>query len=337
MKSYNNLNGKKLTKIVQIGCGHWGKNLTRNFAEIGALAGVIDRSPDLAKTMSETYGVPIFDFEECLSDPKIDGIAIATPATTHADLATKALNAGKHVYVEKPLALEVKDAESLISLAKKCSRHLMVGHLLQYHPVFINLLNHVRNGLVGEVQYIYSNRMSLGKFRAEENVLWSFAPHDFSMILAIVGQEPEVITAQGASFVTQGVADWCTVQFIFPSGVRGHIQTSWMHPFKEQRLVVTGSHGTLIFDDVEADWNKKLAFIKHQIDYGGNAPTAQKSDLEYFPIQRSEPLKDECKHFVDCIVKNKTPRSDGAEGLAVLKALSKAENSLQFSINVAEP
>lgn len=321
-----------MTKIVQVGCGHWGKNLTRNFAEINALAGVVDGDPDTVSTMAETHGVSVMTFEQALSDPSVDGISLATPAETHASLATLALKAGKHVYVEKPLALEVKDAQALIALADKLDKRLMVGHLLQYHPIFIALRNHVESGLIGEVQYVYSNRMSLGKFRTEENVLWSFAPHDLSMLLSLSGQEPVGLTAQGACFVTPGIADWATVQFTFASGVRGHIQTSWLHPFKEQRLVVIGSEGMLVFEDSLPDWDKKLVHYPHKIRTEGPVPVPEKADAIYLSVEKGEPLKDECRHFVESIENGTTPRTDGREGLAVLRALDAAETALQTSL-----
>ena len=321
-----------MTKITQVGCGHWGKNLTRNFSEIGVLAGVVDGDPNTASAMSETYGVAVMTFEEALANPSVDGISLATPAETHASLASRALKAGKHVYVEKPLALKIKDAEALISLADQLDKRLMVGHLLQYHPIFIALRGYVEEGLIGDVQYVYSNRMSLGKFRTEENVLWSFAPHDFSMLLSLVGKDPTVVTAQGASFVTPGIADWATVQFTFPNGVRGHIQTSWLHPFKEQRLVVIGSEGMLVFEDSLPDWDRKLAHYPHKIRIDGPVPVPEKADAIYLEVDTGEPLKDECRHFVESIENGTTPRTDGREGLAVLRALNAAETALQTSL-----
>lgn len=324
-----------MTKIVQIGCGHWGKNLTRNFAQIEALAGVVDGHLETAAKMAADHDVLVMTFDEAIADPTVDGISLATPAETHAALATRALEAGKHVYVEKPLALAIDDASALIALADRLDRRLMVGHLLQYHPVFLALKSHVQAGLIGDLQYMYSNRMSLGKFRVEENVLWSFAPHDFSMLLALAGEEPARITAQGASFVTPQVADWATVQFAFPGGVRGHIQTSWAHPFKEQRLVVIGTKGMLVFEDSLADWDQKLAHYPHVIDVSGAVPVPHKADLVYLDVPKGEPLKDECRHFVESIANGTTPRTDGREGLAVLRALSAAETALQASLDEA--
>ena len=324
-----------MAKIVQIGCGHWGKSLTRNFFEIGALAGVVDGHPETAAKMSDTYGVPVFSLESALANPEVDGISLATPAQTHATLATRALEAGKHVYVEKPLALKTRDAEALIALADKLDKRLMVGHLLQYHPIFIALRGHLEAGLIGDVQYIYSNRMSLGKLRIEENVLWSFAPHDFSMLLSLAGQEPVGVTAQGASFITPGLADWCTVHLAFENGVRGHIQTSWLHPFKEQRLVVIGSEGMLVFEDSLPDWGRKLVHYAHKISTDGAVPVPQKADPIYLSAPNGEPLQNECRHFIESIQQGSTPRTDGCEGLAVLKALAAAELALQASLDGA--
>ncbi|MDZ7588482.1 MAG: Gfo/Idh/MocA family oxidoreductase [Parasphingorhabdus sp.] len=324
-----------MVKIAQIGCGHWGKNLARNFAEIGALAAIVDGDPATAAAISAAHNVPASSFDAVLADPDIHGVALATPAPSHSAMALQAIAAGKHVFVEKPLALDPAEAEAMIAAAATADRRLMVGHLLQYHPVFQALKTEVSAGRIGALQYIYSNRMSLGKFRTEENILWSFAPHDFSMILSLTGEEPAHVTAQGASYVTPGVADWCTVQFAFPSGVRGHVQASWLHPFKEQRLVAIGDKGMLVFDDSAAEWEHKLAFYGHGIDSSGAAPVPQKADVEYLTVEKSEPLKAECQHFIDSIANGSTPRTDGAEGLRVLRALHRAEGELAKSLEGA--
>jgi len=321
-----------MAKVVQVGCGYWGRNLTRNFAEIGVLAGVVDGDPETAQRMAQTHGIEVMTFERALTSPEVDAMSLATPAETHAELATQALNAGKHVYVEKPLALEVSDAEALVSLAREKGLILMVGHLLQYHPVFLALKAHVADGLIGKIRYVYSNRLSYGKFRTEENVLWSFAPHDFSMILSLVGEEPENVTAQGVSYVTHGIADWCSVQMTFASGVRGHVLTSWAHPFKEQRLVVAGQNSMLVFEDSEPVWEKKLALYRHPVSPSGPVVLAGKAEVEYLAVEKGEPLKDECLHFIDCIENGKRPRTDSQEGLAVLRVLTRAETELAVSL-----
>lgn len=313
-------------RIAQVGCGYWGKNLLRNFAEIGALSAVVDHDAALTAKAVNDYGVRAATFDDVLADPSIQGIAIATPATTHATLAERALNAGKHVYVEKPMALKPAEAESLQLLAERSGLTLMVGHLLQFHPVFQRLCALVDNGDLGDLLYIYSNRMSFGKIRTEENVLWSFAPHDISMVLSLVGgEEPVSVSAQGASFVTDGIADWSTLQMQFGSGVRAHIQTSWLHPFKEQRLTVIGSKGMAVFEDSKADWDQRLALYRHSIDYSSGMPSPQPAAVEYIAVEKREPLRDECSHFLDCIRTGATPRTDGREGLRVLKVIDRAE------------
>jgi predicted dehydrogenase len=316
--------------VAQIGCGYWGKNLLRNFAQIGALAAVVDNDVELTAKANAEFGVAVKTFDEVLNDPAIHGVAIATPAPTHAKLVELALRAGKHVFVEKPVALAPADAEHVQSIAEENGLTLMVGHLLHYHPVFLALCDLVQRGELGKVQYIYSNRMSLGKFRTEENVLWSFAPHDISMVLGLLnGEEPSSVTAQGASFVTPGIADWSTVQMRFPSGVQAHVQTSWLHPFKEQRLTVIGDKAMAVFEDSHPEWNQRLAIYRHKIDYSTLAPTPVKADAEYIVVDKSEPLRDECNHFIDCIRSGNRPRTDGREGIRVLKVLDRAENAMK--------
>jgi UDP-2-acetamido-3-amino-2,3-dideoxy-glucuronate N-acetyltransferase len=300
---------------------------------LGALAAVVDGDPVTAGKMADTYRVPALGFDDVLADPAIHGVALATPAPTHVALALKAIAAGKHVYVEKPLALDPAEARTVINAANAAGVTLMVGHLLQYHPIFIKMLEMEKGGEIGTLQYVYSNRLSLGKFRIEENVLWSFAPHDFSMILALAGAEPTSVTAQGAAFLSSGIADWATCQFAFPNGVRGHIQASWLHPFKEHRLVAIGSDGMIMFEDSEPDWTKKLTIYRHKIDRSGTVPAPVKADAEFVAVENGEPLRNECQHFLDCIDQNKTPTTDGEEGLRVLNALHLAELQLQKSLS----
>ncbi|MBG53930.1 MAG: Gfo/Idh/MocA family oxidoreductase [Parvibaculaceae bacterium] len=314
---------KSKTGVVVCGCGHWGKNLVRNFAELGALAGVSDPNSELAEKFAKEFSVPALTWDEVLSS-SADAVAIAAPAELHATLGVAAMKAGKHVYVEKPLALSRQDGELLIATAKQTGRQLMVGHLLQYHPAFIALLEMVRSGDLGKVQYVYSNRLSLGKIRREENVLWSFAPHDISMILALVGEEPDVVTSTFAPMLHEKISDSVQVQLKFPSGVRGHIFASWLHPFKEQKLVVIGSEGMAVFDD-RAGWNEKLTRYRHTINWGGAVPTPKAADAEPVPLPEAEPLKLECQHFIDCVATNSRPRTDGAEALRVLNVLLAAD------------
>lgn len=319
-------------KVVQIGCGHWGKNLARNFAELGALAAVVDDHPETAARIASAHGVPVRAFGEILADPAIAGVALATPAATHGQMALTALAAGKHVFVEKPLALDPLEARHVVETADRVGRVLMVGHLLQYHPLFVALKGLVAAGELGELRYIYSNRLSLGKIRTEENVLWSFAPHDLSMILSLTGEEPDHVSAEGAAVLSGSIADWCTCQMRFPSGVRAHLQVSWLHPFKEQRLVVMGAKGMVVFEDSQPDWDRRLALYRHRIDQSGTAPVPVKADPEYVPVAKDEPLLAECRHFIECIMAGTPAQTDGNEGLRVLRVLDRAEAALAASL-----
>lgn len=317
-----------MASIAHIGYGYWGKNIARNFAELGFLAVIVDPNPASAEAGAKTHNVRASTFEDVLADKDIDGVSIAAPAELHFKLASAAMRAGKHVFVEKPLTVDVAEAEALCALANEAGLTLMVGHLLQYHPVYMKLRELVTKGELGKLQYVYSNRQSLGKFRREENVLWSFAPHDISMILGLVGEEPHHVTAQGAVAYTPGVADMVTMQMHFPSGVAGHVQTCWMHPFKEQKLVVIGEKASAIFEDSLTDWDQKLLLYPHKIDTSGPVPVPVKGEAVPVAVTKSEPLKAECQHFADCIDGRTSARTDGAEGTSVLRVLDRAEKAL---------
>lgn len=316
-------------KVAQIGCGYWGKNLARNLAEIGALGAVVDGNPGTAAAMSAQHGAPVMDLDAVLADPSIQGVSLATPAETHAGLAARALAAGKHVYVEKPMALTAAECRGMIADASRANRILMVGHLLQYHPIFSALRDLVASGGIGALRYVYSNRLSLGKFRVEEDVLWSFAPHDISMILALAGRPVTSVTAQGAGFVTPGIADVATCQLGFEGGLRGHVFASWSHPFKEQRLVAIGDAGMAVFEDSQPAWDRKLAVYRHAIDISGPVPMPTAAQPEYVAVPQGEPLKTECQEFVSAIREGRKPRTDGAEGLAVIDVLERASAAMK--------
>lgn len=311
-------------RIAQVGCGYWGKNLARNFAEIGALGAVVDANAETASAMSARHGVPARTLDAVLADPAIQGVAFATPVTTHAELARTALAAGKHVYVEKPMALNVADCRSMIDAVGRAGRILMVGHLLQYHPIFVALRDMVGANEIGPLHYVYSHRLSLGKIRTEENVLWSFAPHDISMILALAGRPVSTVSAQETGFVTTGIADMAACQLRFEGGLGGHVFTSWCHPFKEQRLVAVGETGMVVFEDSQPDWNRKLAIYRHRLDRQGPVPVPVAAQADYVAVPEGEPLKNECLEFVSAIRENRAPRTDGAEGLAVIDVLERA-------------
>ncbi|OGP56755.1 MAG: oxidoreductase [Deltaproteobacteria bacterium RBG_13_49_15] len=318
-----------MAAIAVVGSGYWGKNLIRNFHDLGALTLICDKNETLLSGFKQQYlNVDVcLAFNDVMGRSDIDGIVIATPAETHFPLIREALFAGKHVFAEKPLVLHEHEAVELIELAKAKSLVLMVGHLLQYHPAFIRLKELIRSGELGRINYIYSNRLNLGKIRREENILWSFAPHDVSMILSLAGEEPESVIATGGNYLHRKIADVTTTHLIFPSGLRAHIFVSWLHPFKEQKLVVVGDRKMAVFDDTQP-WEDKLHLFAHEIKWQNNIPVPTKADPERVEIPREEPLRSECRHFLDCIEKDILPITDGEEGLRVLRVLNAAQSSL---------
>ncbi len=307
--------------VAVIGCGYWGKNLVRDFHGLGALAAVSDSDPDMADSMARQYDVPALEIDDILADDKINGVVIAAPAEYHADLALRSFEAGKHVYVEKPISLSVEDAGKMIAASDKAGRILMVGHLLQYHPVFLKLKQMVRSGELGNIRYIYSRRLSLGKLRTAENVLWSFAPHDISMILTLVGEEPDHVNGIAGSYLQDKISDFASVHMSFPSGVKAHIETSWLNPFKEQRLVVIGDEAMVEFCDSDPVWENKLKLYRHEAYIKDGVPTVSKAEPELVKVEQDNPLVNECRHFLKFMADNETPYTDGHEALAVLRVL----------------
>jgi UDP-2-acetamido-3-amino-2,3-dideoxy-glucuronate N-acetyltransferase len=270
----------------------------------------------------------VFTYEDAFSDDDVRGVAIATPAATHGELARAALLAGKDVYVEKPLCLSTREGRELVELARELGRVLMVGHLLWYHPVVLELARLIREGELGRVRYIYSNRLNMGKLRQEENVLWSFAPHDVSVILGLVGAVPESVQAQGGNFLHEQIADTTVSMLTFATGLRAHIFVSWLHPFKEQKLVVVGDRKMAVFNDT-VGWEDKLHLYDHSVAWKDHAPVARKGEAQRVAVEPREPLRAECEHFIECIETRATPRTDGEEGLRVLEVLNACQRALQ--------
>ena len=315
-------------KVALIGSGYWGKNFVRVLAERGALACICDSDPQAVAPIAAKARVPLVtSLTEVLGDAAISAVIIATPAATHFPLVRQALTAGKHVLVEKPLALEIEDARLLAGIARDGDRTLMVGHLLQYHNGFLRLREMVSAGDLGRLSYIYSNRLNLGKLRREENVLWSFAPHDISMILSLAAEMPERVSALGHCYLHEKIADITITHLEFASGLRAHVFVSWLHPVKEQRLVVVGDRGMLVLDDSQP-WAEKLVLYRHGIDWHGGVPVANRAAGEPVPLIEAEPLRQEVEHFLDCIARGVRPRTDAAEGLRVLSVLSAAQSSI---------
>ncbi len=315
-------------KIAVVGCGYWGRNIVRNFHELKSLAAVCDNDVEVAKKQAADYNVEVKSFVDIKESDEFDGIVIATPAEQHYSLAKEILQSGKHVFVEKPLALKVEQGEELCELAARNNLILMVGHLLQYHPVFVHIKNMVSNGELGRLQYIYSHRLNLGKVRREENILWSFAPHDISMILSLIGDEPESVNASGSYYLHNEIADVTTTNLTFSGGENAHIFVSWLHPFKEQKLVVVGDQSMLVFDDQQS-WDNKLVKYSYHINWKNGIPVPEKAEGTSIIVEPSEPLRNECKHFLECINGKVTCRTDGEEGLRVLRVLNAAENSMR--------
>lgn len=315
--------------IACIGAGFWGKNLVRNFQSLQALAWVCETDAARRRELAErSPGVRMTDsLDQVLDDPMVDGVAIATPAETHGGLVRRALLAGKDVFVEKPLCLSVEEGKDLARLASAGGRVLMVGHLLWYHPAVLRLKTLIDDGELGRIQYLYSNRLNLGKIRNEENILWSFAPHDVSVILGLVGEMPEAIHAQGGNYLHDRIADVTVTLLSFPSGVKAHIFVSWLHPFKEQKLVVVGDRKMAVFNDVEE--KRKLLIYPHSISWKKHLPVANKAEAEPISFEPGEPLRAECLHFIDCLRTRATPRTDALEGLRVLEVLQGCQEALE--------
>ena len=316
--------------IAVIGTGYWGKNLVRNFSALGALQVIVDTNSEILDRMARDYpdAKVTASYSEVLNDPAIAGLAIATPAETHGALVREALLAGKDVFVEKPLCLSETEGQELIQLAEERNRILMVGHLLWYHPALLRLKALVNNGDLGRIRYIYSNRLNMGKLRREENVLWSFAPHDVSVILGLVEEMPESVQAQGGNYLHQRIADVTVSLLSFDSGIKAHIFVSWLHPFKEQKLVVVGNEKMAVFDDT-APWGEKLTLYPHHVAWHGNIPLAVKAEAEPVIVEQEEPLRAECAHFLHCMTTREQPRTDGKEGLRVLRVLNACQKALK--------
>ena len=322
--------------VAVIGCGYWGKNLTRNFHQLGALQLVCDTTEEGRKAAAT-----IAPDCEVVSDPDavfssgVAGVVIATPAETHFALARRALEAGKDVFVEKPLALNWDEGRVLVDLAHARGRILMVGHVLEYHPGILKLRELVDSGELGKVRYIYSNRLSLGKIRREENILWSFAPHDIAVILRLMGGEtPFEVVACGGTYVSPNIADVTVTNLLFDNGVRAHIFVSWLHPFKEQRLVVVGSKKMASFDDV----SKKLIVYDQRVDWNNGVPVPTKGEGTEISFPAEEPLRNECQAFLRSVETRQKPLTDGESAVAVLRVLQAAQRSLSTNgQNVAIP
>ena len=312
--------------IAVIGCGQWGKNLVRNFSELGALSSICDPNTEIVNKYTNQFKVKNFLFSEIINDPNVKGVALTVPAELHASMAIEAMNKGKHVFVEKPLAMNVTEAELMIATAKKNNVKIMVGHLLQFHPIFNTIKKMVKKGEIGKLKYIYSNRLGFGKVRSQEDVIWSFAPHDISMILSLVDESPEFVRTNSAYVLQKNLADAATILMEFKSGLKSQISVSWINPYKEVKLIISGENAMIVFDDTKP-WNEKLAIYPYEVVSYKKNINLKKTYVKYLEIPEEEPLKIECQHFLDVVEKNIKPLTDGAEGLKVIKVLSAVSKS----------
>jgi UDP-2-acetamido-3-amino-2,3-dideoxy-glucuronate N-acetyltransferase len=323
-------NTQQNPRVTVVGTGYWGKNLVRNFYSLGVLHSVCDVNQNAVNYFTKEYPgtIGMTSYAEALASDNVQGIVLATPAATHASMAREALLAGKDVYVEKPLCLDERDGAELNQIARERQQILMVGHLLWYHPGVLKLKELIDNGDLGRIRYIYSNRLNIGKLRREENVLWSFAPHDISVILGLINEMPISIQAQGGNFLHQRIADTTVTLLNFASGIQAHIFVSWLHPFKEQKLVVVGDTEMAVFDDT-APWPHKLTLYPHTVEWSGNVPVAHKAEAQSIALQESEPLRAECAAFLAAVTSRKPPYTDGTEGLRVLQVLNLCQKALE--------
>ncbi len=315
-------------RVAVVGCGYWGKNLVRNFYELGALACVCDVREEALGEAHARYGVETTrDFESVLANERIPAVVIATPAAQHYEMARRSLLHKKDVFVEKPLSLRSSEARELVELAANQKRILMVGHILEYHPAILELGRLIQKGDIGKIQYIYSSRLNLGKLRTEENILWSFAPHDISAILCLLGELPNQVSSHGGAYLHSHIFDMTLSTLDFPTGVKAHIFVSWLHPFKEQKLTIVGDRRMAVFDDTEPE--RKLVLYSHRIEWLDRVPVAHKDAGQVVPVPSEEPLRLECEHLLKCVRKRVRPRTDGESALRVLEVLEACEQSLR--------
>ena len=314
--------------IAVVGCGYWGKNLVRNIAELGALHTICDSNPETLGELRESYPEvnSTTDCKDVLADTRIKAVMISTPTAMHYSMTKQALEAEKDVFTEKPLALTAKEGEGLVKLARKNKRILMVGHLLEYHPAVIKLKDLVSSGKLGKIDYIYSNRLNLGKFRTEEDILWSFAPHDISVILLLLGHMPIEVSCYGGNYLTPGIPDTTVTNMSFNNGTKAHIFVSWMHPYKEQRLVVIGDKKMAVFNDVAPENN--LVVYDSKVKWDDDVPKPDKNGFTNIAFSKDEPLKLECQHFLNCIRDRTEPKTNGTSALRVLRVLEACHQSL---------
>jgi predicted dehydrogenase len=326
------VNGSRVS-VGLVGLGYWGPNLARNFAALPEceLAWCCDADAERRERFAGQFPSARFtdDLDELLGDPALDAVVLATPVPTHASLAVAVLEAGKHCFVEKPLAQSVADAELAVAAAAAAGRALMVGHLLEYHPGVLMLKEIVDSGELGELRYIYGNRLNLGQLRADENALWSLGAHDVSVVLALAGEEPYELSARGESYMREGIEDVVFGFMRFPSGLAAHLHLSWLDPHKERRFTVVGAKRMATFDDMEVE--RKVTIYDKGFDEKSNSYIARAGEIRSPLVPKTEPLALECRHFIECVRDGVRPRSDGESGLRVVRVLEGLQAELDSS------
>ncbi len=323
-----------MIRLGVVGLGYWGPNLARNFAAIEGceVKWLCDASEQARRRAAQTLpGARLAaDLRELLADEELDAVVLATPVPTHAELAIEVAQAGKHCFVEKPLATTVADAERAVAAAEQADRTLMVGHLLEYHPAVARLKELVQEGELGELYYLYGNRVNLGKLRADENALWSLGAHDVSVVVHLIDEDPVECSAHGRSYVRAGVEDVVFCYLRFPSGVVAHLHLSWLDPHKERRLTVVGARRMATFDDMQIEGKLTVYDKGFDEDAQSWGEYIARSGESFSPrIPNLEPLRVECEHFVECIRTHSRPRSDGRSGLRVVRVLEQLQRSLE--------
>jgi predicted dehydrogenase len=324
---------QQTVRVGVVGLGYWGPNLARNFASIPGceLAWLCDAVEDKRAKLERSFPATrtTATLTDLLGDEQLDAVVLATPVPTHAELAIEVANAGKHCFVEKPLATTAADAERAVAAAAQAGKLLMVGHLLEYHPAVTRLKQMVDSDELGRLFYIYGNRLNLGVLREDENALWSLGAHDVSVALHLIGEEPDECIAHGASYVRDGVQDVVFCYLRFPSGVVAHLHLSWLDPHKERRITVVGAGRMATFDDMLIEGKLTIYDKGFDEDTRSWGEYIARSGDTFSPrIPNLEPLRIECEHFVECVRTGTTPRSDGRSGLRVVRVLEALQRSL---------
>lgn len=316
-------------KVCVVGAGYWGKNHIRTLHGLGALGGIVEMNRKVLAELAGKYpDVKTYTkLDDAFTNNECTGFTVATPAETHFNIAKKIIEAKKHVLVEKPLTLNIKDAEELVKIADENNVNLMVGHVLLFHPAILKIKELINEGKIGKLQYIYSNRLNLGQVRTEENVFWSLAPHDISIFQFYTESYPTAVKAHGSTFLQEGIHDSTITILEYPDNVKGHIFVSWLHPFKEHRLVVIGSEAMITFDD--STEGKPLKFYSKKFEFNGKVPEKVDGPVEMIDYDQKMPLTEELKYFIDHFDGTKPLIANGYHALDVTKILVAASDQLQ--------